>query len=252
MIFLKRNSKPIKLTEELEERLKEEFRNNKDIPVWRQKFIIESLLNMSDNKCCYCETKLNEEGKSMHVEHFHPKDIYPEEVVKWENLLPSCGRCNSNKGTHDTKSEPIINPTINNPKDYFYFYNYRYKSKNRNKLASNTIDVLYLNDTTTIVKARFNICNAIIDKLSEIDELLYDYIQGTNVSTRRRNRIVNGIKDILKSSQPTEEYSAIVATTVINDDNYKHIKEELLKLNLWDLEITNLEKEAINIMYDNN
>ncbi len=251
MIKIKRTSKPIELTEEVENNLIKEFKKNKNSTVWRKKFIVDNLLKMFHGKCCYCETKLNEEGKSMHVEHYHYKDKYPDEVVKWENLLPSCSRCNINKGTHDTKCEPIINPTVDDPKEYFYFYNYRYKSKDRNKLATDTISVLYLNDTTTIVEARFKICNAIIDKLCQIDELLQDYTNETNTSTRRKNRIVNGVRDILKSSQPTEEYSAIVATTVINDDNYKHIKVELINLNLWDSELDNLEKEAINIMFDN-
>ncbi|NFK66164.1 TIGR02646 family protein [Clostridium botulinum] len=252
MIKIKRTSKPIELTEEIEKDLTEKFKKNGDTAVWRKKYIVENLFKMSNGKCCYCETKLKEEGKSMHVEHYHYKDKYPDEVVKWENLLPSCGRCNINKGTHDTKIEPIINPTIDNPKDYFYFYNYRYKSKNRNKLAKDTIDVLYLNDTTTIVQVRFKICNAIIDKLSEIEELLRDYVKKINTSTRRKNKIINGVKDILKYSQPTEEYSAIMATTIINDDNYKYIKIELLNLGLWDLELEDLEKEAINIMFDTN
>lgn len=135
------------------------------------------------------------------------------------------------------------------PREYFYFLGYRYKSKNRNKLALDTIGVLGLNDTNTTIKLRFVICNAIIDKLDDINELLYDYIKGTNISTRRKNRIVNGIKNVLQCAQPTEEYSAIISTTVINDDNYKHIKNELVNLKLWDSELDNLEKEAINIMF---
>lgn len=250
MIKIERTSKPIELTEEIEQSLTEEFKKNNDVAVWRKKYIVENLFKMSNGKCCYCETKLGEEGKSMHVEHYHPKCKYPDEVVKWENLLPSCSRCNINKGDHDTKLEPIINPAIDNPKDYFYFYNYRYKSKNRNKLAIDTMGVLYLNDTNTIVKARFKICNSIIDKLSEIEELLEDYVKKINVSTRRKNRIIHGLKDVLKCSQPTEEYSAVVATTIINDDNYKHIKNKLMTLELWDSELENLEKEAINIMFD--
>jgi uncharacterized protein (TIGR02646 family) len=249
MIKIERSLKPIELTQELENALIEEFKKNKEATVWRKKFIVDNLLKMSNEKCCYCEEKLNDKNP-MHVEHYHYKDKYPDEVVKWENLLPSCGRCNVNKGTHDTKENPIINPTINDPREYFYFVGYRYKSKNRNKLALDTIGVLGLNDTHTTIKLRFIICNAIVDKLADIDELLYDYIKGTNISTRRKNRIVNGIKNVLQCAQPTEEYSAIIATTVINDDNYKHVKDELVNLNLWDSELENLEKEAINIMFD--
>ena len=41
----------------------------------------------------------------MEVEHFHPKSLYPNEVISWENLLPICKRCNSSKGAD---SEPVL------------------------------------------------------------------------------------------------------------------------------------------------
>ena len=43
-------------------------------------------------------------------------DDYPDEVVDWDNLLPSCKRCNTTKGTHDVVTEPIINPFDIDPK----------------------------------------------------------------------------------------------------------------------------------------
>jgi uncharacterized protein (TIGR02646 family) len=44
-------------------------------------------------RCAYCEDSWADE-----VEHFRPKDLYPEEVFAWVNYLYSCGPCNSPKG----------------------------------------------------------------------------------------------------------------------------------------------------------
>ncbi|WMJ81983.1 hypothetical protein RBU49_06965 [Clostridium sp. MB40-C1] len=249
MIKIKRSDKPKELTDEIQNKLTRKFKQDKK-EVWRKKYITDALFKMSNGKCCYCETTLGEEGKALNVEHYHHKDKYPDEVVKWDNLLPSCSRCNSNKGTHDTVLEPIIDPTVDDPKDFLYFKNYRYKSIDRNEKGLNTIHVLYLNDTNGLVKVRFNVCNALCDKLLDIEELLQEYIQGTSNSTRRKNRIVNGIKDILICAQPTKEYSSIIASTIVNDDSYKYIKQELDGLGLWGYELKELEDGAKKIMLD--
>lgn len=48
-------------------------------------------------KCAYCEQKLLDAPK--HIEHYRPKDIYYWLAYSWDNLLLSCGSCNSTKGT---------------------------------------------------------------------------------------------------------------------------------------------------------
>ena len=40
-------------------------------------------------RCHYCEDSAADE-----VEHFYPKDLYPERCFAWNNYLYSCGRCN--------------------------------------------------------------------------------------------------------------------------------------------------------------
>lgn len=249
MIKLERPDKPIELTDEVKVELTNEYKSNGKA-VWRQKYIIDRLNNMSNNKCCFCETRLNSEGKAMQVEHFHPKKDYPDEVVEWDNLLPSCSRCNTNKAAHDTKKEPIINPTINDPKKYLYLRNYTIKSKNKCKLGLDTIKVLYLNDSTGLVQARFRICEAIRGKLEDIEELLSDCQDKQKIHTRRKNTIVNGIKDILRCAQSDQEYSAVVANAIIKDETYQGIKKKLVKLGFWDLELGKLEKASEEIMFD--
>ena len=46
-------------------------------------------------RCMYCEDSAADE-----VEHFRPKDLYPEFVFAWMNYLYACGPCNRRKKNH--------------------------------------------------------------------------------------------------------------------------------------------------------
>lgn len=247
MIKITRGNKPAELTPELEIELTEKFRKDQSKSVWNKPYIRNALFDMSHGKCCYCEIKLREEGKFMHVEHFHNKSSYPEEVVKWDNLLPSCNRCNISKGTHDTYKEEIINPCIDNPKDYFYIKNYRYRTKNNNEKAKKTIDVLYLNDTDELVGPRFKIGNEIQDKIQDLLDKMQEYILSEGKSVIIKNKIVYGVRDLLKLAQPTEEYSATVATIIICDEDYKKLKEMMVNHEIWNENLTFLEENVNRI-----
>ena len=76
---------------------------------------------MTFSKCAYSEAKLQEGGAYMEVDHFHPKSLYPKEVVKWGNLLPATKTSNTAKGNTDTKVVPLINPLVDNPYDYLRY-----------------------------------------------------------------------------------------------------------------------------------
>ena len=154
MIKLTRSNPPEKLTKEEQKKLTEEFKKNKKKSVWNKPYIRDALLKECNGKCIYCESLIGSGNKEMHVDHFHYKDKYVDEVVSWNNLNPSCPHCNKSKSTHDTYEDPIINPFEDNPQDYFYITNYRYRSKNKNvdHIVRNTINVLGLNDTDDLVK----------------------------------------------------------------------------------------------------
>ncbi|SCY77258.1 HNH endonuclease [Butyrivibrio sp. INlla14] len=245
MIKLSRIDAPIELSDDIVKKLTEEYKLDNKKAVWRKPYITGSLLKMSHCKCSYCETKLGEEGKYMEVDHYHPKNKYPDEVVMWDNLIPSCGRCNSNKSTCDTYLEPIINPYVDNPKEYLYMENYRIKSRNNNKLGRKTIDVLYLNDMEGLILPRFKIGNAVQEKLGSILDVFDEYKRNPNFS--RRNKIVNATKELLKEAREDSEYASLVATVLLQDDNYILLKERLKSANLWDDELKTLDKNAIKI-----
>lgn len=247
MIKLNRTSKPVELTPALQQTLTDEFKATGK-SVWNLDFLKKALLGFSHDKCCYCEANINEESKYLEVEHFHHKDTYKDEVVDWDNLLPSCKKCNGTKNDHDTKTEPIINPTVNNPKNHLRYW--RYRIKGVDDLGRMTVSVLKLNDQDLLVKKRFEIGNAIQVKLEELNDLTDDYINGIQTSTRRKNRIINGTKDLLKEGLPTAIYSATSATIILTDTEYNSLKIKLNGLGFWDKELTELEDELMKTCLD--
>lgn len=251
MIKLNRPDKPSDLTVEVEKQLVEEYKNTGK-PVWRKDYITTPLLKMSHNKCCYCETILGVQARPMQVEHYHCKDFYPDEVVKWENLLPSCSQCNSNKSTLDTYKTPIINPTVDNPKDYLYLKCYMIKSKD-NTIGSKgrlTVDQLELNHRDRLVTPRIKIASEMNYKLTDIHEKAIALNSREDGKLYNKSKIINTLVDILKMAQPDAEYSAFMATIILTDEDYIEIKNILSNKGLWTDELEILHNGAAGIKLD--
>jgi len=251
MIKLIRPKKPSNLTMEVEEQLIKEYKKAGK-SVWRKDYITTPLLEMSHNKCCYCETMLGEQAKPMQVEHYHCKDLYPDEVVKWENLLPSCSQCNSNKSTLDTYKTPIIDPSVDNPKDYLYLKYYMIKSKD-NSLGSKgrlTVDQLELNHRERLVTPRIKIACEMNYKLMDIHEKAIVLNSRDDGKLYNKTKIINTLVDILKMAQPDAEYSAFMATIILTDEDYIETKEILKNKHLWTDELEILHNCAAEIKLD--
>ena len=229
MIKLQRATQPDFLTPEKIEELTKNFKETGN-SVWNNKSIKQPLLNSSHKKCAYCECSLQKESNYMEVEHFEDKKNNPDKVVLWENLLPSCKRCNLAKGVQDVLSEPILNPYVDTPNEHIGMRLYRLK-----KLTDKgqcTIDVANLNDSERLVFVRFKIGEKIHQKLEQSQELLKSYLD--NKSTRTKNRLYNTIKELLLESQPTAEYSASTATVLLSDDDFWILRESLKSYFIWD------------------
>jgi hypothetical protein len=69
-----------------------EATNRKENPAFRA--VRQALDGMchGPRRCMYCEDSAADE-----VEHFRPKDLYPEVVFAWSNYLYACGPCNGPK-----------------------------------------------------------------------------------------------------------------------------------------------------------
>lgn len=247
MIKLERNPKPAKLTNALQTRLTDQFKLTGK-SVWNLDFIKKSLLDYSNDKCCYCETNIKEESKYLEVEHFHHKGKYKDEVLEWTNLLPSCKKCNGTKNDHDTIDEPIIDPATIDPKLHLKYWRYRIKGKD--ELGKLTISVLDLNNPDRLVKKRFEIGDAIQIKLELLNELADDYINGVQTSTRRKNRIVNGTKDLMREGLPVSIYSATTATIILTDTEFKDLKQKLITLTFWDTTLEQMEFNLLQVAFE--
>ncbi|WP_136604682.1 HNH endonuclease [Paenibacillus dokdonensis] len=236
MIKVNKLPKPTELTPDVVLKLTTEYKTTKK-SVWKKAYIEEALLSSSHSKCAYCECKLNVESKYMEVEHYQDKHTHPDLVVDWDNLLPSCKRCNGRKHKHNTEINPIIDPSKMNPQEHLKMKYYRLIGKT--DIGKETISVLLLNDTRKVVQKRFEISQLVHEKIEELLEKCQDYHTGSK-STRLRNRIVQTTKNILEEASPQAEYAATVASDILNDPHFHKIIDILKSEYLWDSELDEL------------
>lgn len=230
MIKLTLPERPAELTDELQSQLTEKFKINCNDDVWNdtriKNAIRNTLLNMTHSKCAYSEQPLS----VMEIDHFKCKSIYKDDVVKWGNLLPSCRKCNSAKSDHDVVAEPIINPLIDNPKDFLYVKSFRFYPRNNSVKGKTTIDVLDINDKDCFEKPRAETCFDTAEKI----ENLFDLLQCTTSNTKRRN-VISKIKSALEACGPKYEYSAVISTYILYEyPTYQELENYLRDNNLWD------------------
>lgn len=230
MIKIQRLSAPAELTPEVVSEKTALFMRDNEKKVWKEPYIESRLIEMSHNKCCYCECKLGEESKYMEVEHFHDKHSYPEDVVAWNNLLPSCKSCNGRKGTHDTKVDPLVNPSVDDPKDYLGFRDFAYKEKH--PIGKESIEAINLNDFERLCIPRYRVCMELKKKVEGFLERTQSIVPASR--TQVKNRLKNDIIELLQACQCDAEYTAAKATWMINNPDYNRLVNEMRRLGLWD------------------
>jgi hypothetical protein len=235
MIKLERNYTPILLTPSFVITQTAVFASTGEA-VWNIEWLKESLLNIGLNKCCYCECDIKEESKYMEVEHFEDKNHYPSKVLDWENLLPSCKRCNGSKSNHDVIKYPIVNPFIIEPTKHLQFKLYRIRKKD--VIGQNTIDAVNLNHIERAVNKRFEVGQGLEELIDTALERLKLYKE--NNLTVRRNKLLNIVEKTLKECQSNSIYSATCSTILHSNDDYQEIRDEMITLKLWDSTFENL------------
>ena len=240
MIKLIRPAKPVELTPEKEEELKTEY-NATGEPVWRKDFIKKPLMIMSYGKCAYSELQIDTESAYLEIDHFRHKDKYPDDVINWYNLLPACKKCNVTKGSWDVMSDPIVNPTTDDPKLHLYIKGYRFYAITEK--GKNTIEAVALNDDEHFVKNRFIVGNDIIQTLnSELDSLM-------EATTERQKKYrINRIKNTLYRGLPDKQYAASNATAIIFENGrYKELLDYLKNNDLWDEDLESIISQIQSI-----
>lgn len=242
MIKLTLIDRPVELTDEVCQQLTDKYKADKS-SVWDKAYIKDALLQMTNHKCAYSEAPLNKNGTYMEVEHFRCKEKYPDKVVEWGNLLPACKTCNTTKGKWDVEKDgDIVNPLVDNPQDYLFVKAFRYYAKNDNKKGEVTIIVLDLNNTNQFTKPRSEIYFGIIDTLRDnVKKLCSD-----DTPLKQKNTL-NRIKQCLKEAFPQCPYSAVLATSVLESEEYASMKKLVQGKSLWDNQFDELENTLKSI-----
>lgn len=245
MIKLIREDKPTYLSDERVLELTEKFKSTES-PVWNNEYIKAPLLKSSYGKCAYCECPLTSDSNYMEVEHFEDKKHNKDKVVVWENLLPSCKKCNGSKGNHNVIQEPIINPYVDEPKDHLSMRLYRFRGKTDK--GKNTIEVTNLNHPSRLVLSRFEIGEK-VDDLIDIAWERYSTFKERR-DTRSRNRLIKIIEGLLEECQPQADYSASTATNLLTDSKFIELVSVMKAENLWVDELEYLLKISSTLVLD--
>lgn len=241
MIRLNAIAAPKKLTDKKAKELTQLYKQTGKA-VWQKPYIKEALLALSHNKCCYCEDNVTEGSNYMEIEHFYPKSLYPDKVVDWTNLLPSCKRCNMAKGAHDVGTEAIINPVETTPSEHLSFQDYRLYGKTT--LGTSTIRVVNLNHRNRLVTRRYKLSLLLEERLNSLLELTQRYATDESKSIQRKNRIIGTLAILMAEATPQFDYSATAATILLNDSSYQQIKMLFQQNDLWTVVFEGLEKQV--------
>ena len=248
MIKLERGECPDALDSDTIDELTKLYATNNQKDVWNSPKIKDSLKNalthMSHGKCAYCECALNIESKDITIDHFSPKVTHADRVLEWENLFPSCLRCNRTKNKQE---DVIINPCYMEPKQFLGVrrtHPYRLAILDETShIGSNTIDVLDLNNIKRVMTARFTIGEGVIERLNN----LKNEIETCKITKRQ----IQKLRGILQEGQEDMPYSAVISTLILNQKSYQEIKNVLLSEAKWTDELYDLEKDLLNLALEN-
>lgn len=227
--------------------------------VYGKKEVKEELTKLFYEKCAYCETPYAVSG-DLNIEHYRPKSLVKIEedsrelmgywwlASAWNNLLPSCKRCNCvytyefngkkislGKGNffpisnvlHQNRVHPkvnderieealLIDPSIDNPIDYliYDFINNEsiVRSKNGSLKGIKSIQHYALN-RPDLVKERTKEIKRFASSLVAIEETFEDLLMASSFSTKKRyiNRIKGKLLDLESNYLYIREHSYIQA-----------------------------------------
>jgi hypothetical protein len=263
MIRLLDIPKPAQLTDSFVAQLTSEFQVTGK-SVWRIPCILNGLHEMGRGKCAFCELKLDSsESKFLEVDHFKAKHLFPLHVVDWANLLPICKRCNVRKGRLDVTVHAILNPRYDYPRLHLCVRRIEsedivgYFLRPKTDFGKNTIKRLGLLEDdlglSSELGGKMEGRNQLLDRILKDLDRISDSMERINwaaAAQSDRTRYVTWLKDILQSAQPDGQYSAIVATALIEDLRFKELCNYFQINKLWDENLQLLLQKALECKLD--
>ncbi|MCL2321363.1 MAG: TIGR02646 family protein [Oscillospiraceae bacterium] len=197
---------------------------------YRHDDIRKALSESSFDKGAFCECKPSESG-NIEIEHFAPKSKYPDLTFEWDNLLPSCRKCNEAKSDFDTILEPIINPANVDPETIFTYDFFKIcpiKDIPVEEIASRTINVCNLNNSrlygirASLLISLTEYMDELKDKLEEIEDQVNSQKKGNKITKLR-----NSIEKVEQNLEASNCYAGYCRWFVSNNDTYLKAKKYL-------------------------
>lgn len=248
MIKLTLGDPPAQLTDEWVREKTEQFKDDdQKRSVWSYPWLKTALMAVSNGKCCYSECRLGESSVYMEIEHFLPKDLYPDKVLEWGNLLPASKKCNTTKRAWDPNGEPLIHPCIDEPRDHLVLKNFRFYPKDNSEKGKNTIEAVALNDRLHFLTPRARIAFKVLEELDHLSSDCEDF--SDEDVPKQTTKFLKRFSSILHTGQPEEEYASTIATSILTSPSLGAIRTAFEKWNIWNDEHENLIARLESIAY---
>lgn len=194
---------------------------------YRHEDIQKALFESSFSKCAFCECNPTA-GGYIEIEHFAPKSLYPELTFDWDNLLPSCKRCNIPKDNLDTITEPIINPSKIDPETVFTYDLLTItaiKGTPQEEVANRTHKVCDLN-SPRLYEARANLLKQLTEYRDELEKhiVLIEEADTPLKKTRRISTLRNSLDKFEYVMKADKCYAGYCRWFVANNPVYAKAK----------------------------
>ena len=179
------------------------------------------------------------ESKDVTIDHFLPKKSHEGLVVEWENLFPACLRCNRKKNDNEDR---LVNPCMDKPADYIGLAKknpFRLVGIDDEKIGKNTITAIGLNDIVRVMGIRMEQWENIYQHMEEI----YEDLQEVGYQKKYKTRF----ERLMGKCTAGNDYAAVKATNMLNDDVYKSIKQILVSEGVWTSNLQEMENEIQDI-----
>lgn len=232
MIRVHRSDPPEVLdTTEKEQQLGEHFRDHPSTRPWRNEHILSQLFRDAHGKCVYCESSLGSID-GMQVDHFIPKTEVPLLAATWSNLNCSCGSCNQLK----TVGHAYVNPYDQQPQDHFFY-------------AASRLHAITEEGRATLKRLRLNqrfshqhdvVWGGVQRLVSEMIEKL-ERLATQSDNPELKLDIWTDAMSILESGTPCKEYSAVVASQLVNYGEWAYAASLLRRFAIWDDQLGHLD-----------
>lgn len=124
-------------------------------PQYRTNKSYKKVLRYEFNRqCIYCRRPEFYKHEDFGVEHYKPKEIFPELEWDYDNLFYACNTCNSRKGeSWPTKTQIANNAFIPNPCEHIMFKHLKFHGATvelRSEAGIYTDELLDLNDDVAV------------------------------------------------------------------------------------------------------